>query len=111
MNRRALLGFLLFAFSMMPAQADSRFITRDSSGLSGMQAVCLALGCTVAESLDGSLGQVFLITTPDAVNSSTFLQVLLTQPDGGIEDLKMAVCRGVIVQVFVPRYDGIQPSD
>jgi subtilisin family serine protease len=80
MSRRALLGFLLFAFSMMPAQADSRFITRDSSGLSGMQAVCLALGCTVAESLDGSLGQVFLITTPDAVNSSTFLQVLLTQP-------------------------------
>src|SRR5436305_11258536 len=80
MNRRALLGFLLFAFSIMPAQAASRFIVRDTVGSSGMQAVCLALGCTVAESLDGSLGQVFLITTSDSVNSATFLQVLLSQP-------------------------------
>jgi subtilisin family serine protease len=88
MNRRALLGFfLLFAFSIKPAQAAGRFIVRDSSGLSGMRAVCLALGCTVAESLDGSLGQVFLITTPDFVNSTTFLQVLLTQP--GVVDAEL----------------------
>jgi subtilisin family serine protease len=88
MNRRALLSFfLLCAFSIKPAQAAARFIVRDSSGLLGMRAVCLALGCTVAESLDGSLGQVFLINTPDSVNSTTFLQVLLTQP--GVVDAEL----------------------
>jgi subtilisin family serine protease len=80
MKRRALLSFLLCSIWAVSAKAENRFIVRDSAGSSGMQAVCLALGCTVAESLDGSLGQVFLITTPDSVSSSTFLQVILTQP-------------------------------
>jgi subtilisin family serine protease len=79
MKRRALLGFLLCAFWAMPAQAERRFIVRDSGGLTAVKSICAALGCTVAETLDGSLGQVFLLTTPDSVNSTTFLRVLVTQ--------------------------------
>ncbi|MGI8959850.1 MAG: S8 family serine peptidase, partial [Bryobacteraceae bacterium] len=88
MRRRVLLGFLLFcAFWAIPAQAERRFIVRDSGGLSGIRSVCLALGCTVAETLDGSLGQVFLLTTPDSVNPTTFLRKLLTQT--GVVDAEL----------------------
>jgi subtilisin family serine protease len=84
MKSRALLGLLFCAFWAMPAQAEQRFIVRDTGGLPTVQSICVALGCHVAEILDGSLGQVFLLTTPDSVNPTTFLQILLTQP--GIVD-------------------------
>lgn len=79
MKRRALVGFLFCAFWAMPVQAERRFIVRDTLGLPTLQTICATLGCNVAESLDGSLGQVFLLTTADSVNPTTFLQTLLTQ--------------------------------
>ncbi len=37
-------------------------IVRTNLGVSGLQTVCLLNGCTVAGSVDGNLGQVFLVT-------------------------------------------------
>jgi subtilisin family serine protease len=77
MKRRSLLSFLvLYALWVMPAQAAGRFIVRDSGGLSGIQSVCVALGCNVAGGLDGSLGQVFLVTNSSSVDPNTFLAIL-----------------------------------
>lgn len=78
MKRRRWLGCLLLCvFWAITARADDRFIVRVTGGSAAIQALCQALGCTVAESIDGSLGQVFLVTTPDTVNANTFLQELL----------------------------------
>ncbi|MGI9070675.1 MAG: S8 family peptidase [Bryobacteraceae bacterium] len=65
----------------MPARAERRFIVRDKGGLPTLQSICAALGCNVAEALDASLsrGQVFLLTTPDSVDPTTFLRTLLMQ--------------------------------
>lgn len=76
-RRRWLDCLLLCVFWAITARADDRFIVRVTGGSAAIQALCQALGCTVAESIDGSLGQVFLVTTPDAVNANTFLQELL----------------------------------
>src|SRR5690349_20034028 len=51
-----------------PARADNRIIVRTTLGLQGLQAFCNGLpllqNCTVVGGLDGSLGQLFLVTTP-----------------------------------------------
>jgi len=60
--------------------ADNRFIIRDPAGLASIQNVCLILGCNVSGGLDGSLGQVFLVTTPSFVDPNAFLGFLRSQP-------------------------------
>jgi len=66
-----------------PAVADNhRIIVRTTLGLQGLQAFCLLQNCTVVCGLDGSLNQLFLITTP--VDVTTFLNLLSTTP--GIVD-------------------------
>ena len=61
-----------------PAKADNRVIVRTTLGLQGLQAFCSGLPllqtCTVVGGLDGSLGQLFLVTTP--VDLPTFLNLL-----------------------------------
>ena len=51
-----------------PASADTRVIVRTTLGLQGLQAFCNGLPllqtCTVVGALDGTLNQLFLITTP-----------------------------------------------
>ena len=71
-----------------PAAADNRFIVRASSGLALLQQSCLLLGCTVppAGGIDGALGRVFLVTTPDLLDPNAFLQILRSQP--GIEHVE-----------------------
>jgi subtilisin family serine protease len=77
MKRRALFSLiLLYAFWAMPARAEGRFIVRVNGGLPTIQSVCAVLGCQVGLSLDGSLGQLFLVTTSDLVNPNTFLKIL-----------------------------------
>jgi subtilisin family serine protease len=77
MKRRALLSFiLLYAFWAMPARAEGRFIVRVNGGLPTIQSVCAVLGCQVGLGLDGSLGQLFLVTTSDLVNPNIFLAIL-----------------------------------
>src|SRR5260370_3946688 len=63
-----------------PAAADNRFIVRAPSGLISLQQLCLTLGCNVSGGLDGNLGKLFLVTTPDLVNPTVFLQTLRSQP-------------------------------
>src|SRR6266480_941190 len=61
-----------------PATADNRVIVRTTLGLQGLQAFCSGLpllqNCTVVEGLDGTLNQLFLLTTP--LDVTTFLNLL-----------------------------------
>ena len=61
-----------------PARADNRVIVRTTLGLQGLQAFCNGLPllqtCTVVGGLDGSLGQLFLVTTP--LDVTGFLNLL-----------------------------------
>jgi subtilisin family serine protease len=71
---------VFFGLWSSPAAADNRFIVRAPSGLSSLQQVCLALGCNVSGGLDGGLGKLFLVTTPDLLDPNAFLQTLRSQP-------------------------------
>jgi hypothetical protein len=69
---------LLCGLCSTQASADNRIIVRTTLGLQGLQTFCNGLpllqNCTVVSGLDGSLGQLFLITTP--VDLTTFLNLL-----------------------------------
>src|SRR5882762_7647144 len=81
MRSKRLWGFLLFcALWPVQASAENRFIVRDPSGLASLQAVCALQGCTVVRGLDGTLNQLFLVTTPDAVDPTAFLNILRSMP-------------------------------
>jgi subtilisin family serine protease len=53
---------LMLAFSR-PAAAQNRYIVRTSGGLSSVLNLCLSAGCQVQGSLDGSVGQTYLVTS------------------------------------------------
>jgi hypothetical protein len=76
-----LASLLLFLFSPKQAIADNRFIVRDTKGLTSLHQLCSKLDCTVQLGLDGAIGQVFLVTTPDAVDANRFLTVLENEPE------------------------------
>jgi len=59
-----LLGGLLGGSTQPP----SRLIVRDNLGLLGILNTCLLLGCTVQQTLDGTVGQLFLVTVPSTLN-------------------------------------------
>src|SRR6267143_162131 len=81
MRSKRLWGFLLFcALWPVQAAAENRFIVRAPSGLALLQAVCALQGCTVVRGLDGTLNQVFLVTTPDAADPTVFLSTLRSMP-------------------------------
>ena len=63
--RRSLLPGLMFLFALWaaPMQGAGRLIIRVVGGLPVAQTVCLIAGCSVAENIDGSPGQLFLATT------------------------------------------------
>lgn len=90
MKRRLLLIlglFLLLGATARPAAAEHRFVVRTTLGLSGLQRVCLLNTCTVLRTLDGTLGQLFLVTTSDLVDPTLFLIVLRLVP--GIVDAEI----------------------
>lgn len=68
----------IFGLCSNPSRADNRVIVRTTLGLQGLQAFCNGLpllqNCTVVGGLDGSLGQLFLITTP--LDLTSFLNLL-----------------------------------
>src|SRR6266481_1716921 len=70
--------FLICGFYANPAMADNRVIVRTTLGLQGLQAFCSPLpllqNCTVVEGLDGTLNQLFLVTTP--LDVTTLLNLL-----------------------------------
>src|SRR5260370_33126494 len=64
-HRMWIAGALLALFWATPAKADTRVIVRTTAGLSALQTFCaLPTTCTVVGPLDGTLGQIFLATTP-----------------------------------------------
>jgi subtilisin family serine protease len=60
-----ILAFLIAVATagVQPASAQNRYIVRTSGGLSSVLNLCLAAGCQVQGSLDGSVGQTFLVTS------------------------------------------------
>jgi subtilisin family serine protease len=80
MNFRTWIGLLLLnSLLAIPLQAGNRFIVRVNGGLPIAQLVCVLVGCNVTGSLDGSLGQVFLVTNSSTVPVETFLNSILRQ--------------------------------
>jgi subtilisin family serine protease len=74
-----------------PADAEQRFILRTPAVLGGganlVQLICSLAGCQVRYPLDGSLQQVFLVTTGDAVDPQAFLALLSRLP--GVENAEI----------------------
>lgn len=71
---------LVLAWSLLVGDlsANQRFIVRTLGGQPPLNTACLVLGCNVAESLGDPLGQLFLLTIPDGVVSSSFFNLLAT---------------------------------
>jgi subtilisin family serine protease len=78
---------LLLLSSTIHLGAQSRVIVRDSLGQTALNTTCFLLGCTVNEGLDGSVGQLFLVTSPSNLSLQSFLQALLGQT--GIVDAEV----------------------
>jgi subtilisin family serine protease len=76
---RFLSYLLLLAVSTIPVAAQNRVIVRDSLGQSALQLTCVLLNCRVIETIDGTLGQVFLVTVPVNLSLTTFLGQLVGQ--------------------------------
>src|SRR5580693_8399219 len=68
----------LFALSAAPAAAQNRYIVRTSGGLGSVLRLCLSANCQVQGSLDGNVGQTYLVTS-----SGNLIQNLL----GFVENL------------------------
>jgi subtilisin family serine protease len=79
----------LFLLLAQHARAEHRFIVRVGGGLTGIQQICTALGCTVTRGLDGTLGQLFLVGVPDAVDPDLFL--LLLQIQSGVSNVELDI--------------------
>jgi subtilisin family serine protease len=56
-----------------PAAAQSRYIVRSTGGLSSVVNLCNLLNCQVQGSLDGQVGQTFLVTSTNVLNTTLTL--------------------------------------
>jgi len=65
--KRSLLIFAvlmaIFTAGVQPVAAQNRYIVRTSGGLSSVLNLCLAANCQVQGSLDGNVGQTYLVTS------------------------------------------------
>ena len=91
MKRRFLILTVLFLLFARHLGADNQFIVRLDSGLSGIQPICIGLGCTVTRGLDGTLGQLFLVNVPSSIDPNAFLQLLQSQPGVSNVELDTAI--------------------
>src|SRR5712664_4104956 len=84
--KRKLLPAVIIAVMMMvaakPAGAQQRYIVRTTGGLNSVLNLCLSAQCQVQGSLDGPIGQIYLVTT-----TSNILQTLV----GGVVNLLEAL--------------------
>ena len=53
----------LLALTSTPAAAQNRYIVRTTGGLTSVLKLCLSENCQVQKSLDGSIGQTYLVTS------------------------------------------------
>ena len=87
-KHRMWFGGALFALlCALPAMADNRFIVRSTLGSGALGQFCVLQSCTVVGAVDGTLNQVFLLTTPSTIDSTTFLNLLSNTP--GILDAEL----------------------
>ena len=91
MKRCFLILTVLFLLFAPHVRADNQFIVRLDSGLSGIQPICIRLGCTVPRGLDGTLGQLFLVNVPSSIDPNAFLQLLQSQPGVSNVELDTAI--------------------
>jgi subtilisin family serine protease len=66
MKRSLLIFAVLIAIAtagVQPAAAQNRYIVRTTGGLTSVLKLCLSAGCQVQGSLDGHVGQTFLVTS------------------------------------------------
>jgi subtilisin family serine protease len=65
--KRSLQSLIIFAVLMAasarPATAQNRYIVRTNGGLGSVLKLCLAAQCQVSGSLDGQVGQTYLVTS------------------------------------------------
>src|SRR5437016_9723138 len=80
MKRSFWVLLIVVAMTAQQAAADTRIIVRDTLGSLAMNTTCLLLGCKVQRGLGDPNAQLFLITTPSALNPVTFILKLLLQP-------------------------------
>src|SRR6266850_235923 len=84
--KRKLLPAVIIAAMMItaakPAEAQQRYIVRTAGGLNSVLNLCLSANCQVQGSLDGPVGQTYLVTT-----TGNILQTLV----GGVVNLLEAL--------------------
>lgn len=109
MKRRMwLAGALTALLWATPAKADSRIIVRTTLGLQELQSLCLLNGCTVVGAIDGTLNQVFLLTTP--LNPQTLVNVLRALPgivNAEVDQVLSLVPIGALNQLPAPLPAGL----
>ena len=83
------LSLVLALPAFTPAATQNRFIVRTTLSLQSLTQLCAlpTLGCTVLGGLDGSLNQLFLLTTPSTVDPTIFLTTL--RATAGIVDAEL----------------------
>jgi subtilisin family serine protease len=83
------LSLVLAVPRLTPAATQNRFIVRSTLGVQALTQLCALpiLGCTVVGGLDGSLNQLFLLTTPSTVDPTIFLTTL--RATAGIVDAEL----------------------
>jgi subtilisin family serine protease len=84
-----LLSLILALPRPTPAATQNRFIVRATLSVQALTQLCAlpTLGCTVVGGLDGSLNQLFLLTTPSTVDPTVFLTTL--KATAGIVDAEL----------------------
>src|SRR5436190_388609 len=80
---------VLFVLFAQQASAEYRLIVRVGDGLAGIQRICTLRACTVTQGLDGTLGQLFLVTIPDSADPNMFLASL--QIENGVSNAELDV--------------------
>jgi subtilisin family serine protease len=106
MKRRLfLLLAVLFFFNPNQAAAERRFIVRTNLGISGLQQICLLHICSVTQTIDGTIGQLFLVTTPDFVDPTQFVILLRLLPgvvDAELDQL-LTITSGLATVTTIPQ--------
>src|SRR5258708_20913479 len=82
-----LAGVLVILMWPTPAVAYNRLIVRSTLSPIVLKQFCFFQGCTVVGALDGTLNQVFLLTTPNSIDATIFLSILQNVP--GIVDAEL----------------------
>jgi len=73
----------------LPARSQNRYIVRSTGGLSSILNLCSLLGCQVQGSLDGQVGQTFLVTsTRNLLANLTTFTVNLLESLLGIQSIE-----------------------